>query len=141
GLILTGPGLHRHTNGGQAMRCLLALPAATGQYGTPGGGFLYNNRSLVWGAEHSGHTAGVRRAAPRTISINGLGEALLSADPPIRSLLVVNGNPAAVAQQQALVMRGLLRDDLFTVVHEIFPTDSVRYADVVLPATMQLEQL
>ena len=65
----------------------------------------------------------------------------MSADPPVKSLLVVNGNPAAVAQSQDKVTRGLLRDDLFTVVHEIFPTDTVRYADVVLPATMQLEQL
>jgi anaerobic selenocysteine-containing dehydrogenase len=53
----------------------------------------------------------------------------------------VNGNPAAVAQNQAKLIQGLLRDDLFTVVHEIFPTDTVRYADVVLPATMQLEQM
>jgi anaerobic selenocysteine-containing dehydrogenase len=141
GLLLTGPGLQRHTNGGQAMRCLLALPAATGQYGTPAGGFLYNNRYLVWDPELLGHDTELRRTVPRTISINRLGEALLSAEPPIRSLLVVNGNPAPVAHDQARVVRGLLRDDLFTVVHDVFPTDSVRYADVVLPATMQLEQL
>ena len=57
------------------------------------------------------------------------------------SLLVVNGNPAAVGQSQSKMVRGLLREDLFTVVHEIFPTDSTDYADLVLPATMQLEQL
>jgi anaerobic selenocysteine-containing dehydrogenase len=141
GLIATGPGLQRHTNGGQAMRCLLALPALTGQYGVSGGGFLYNNRYLAWDAERLGHDSELRRGTPRTISINQIGEALLSAEPPIRSLLVVNGNPAAVAQSQAKVTRGLLRDDLFTVVHEVFPTDTVRYADVVLPATMQLEQV
>jgi anaerobic selenocysteine-containing dehydrogenase len=141
GLIATGPGLQRHTNGGQAMRCLLALPAVTGQYGTSGGGFLYNNRYLIWDPEVVGHDAELRRETPRTLSINQIGEALLSADPPVKSLLVVNGNLAAVAQSQDKVTRGLLRDDLFTVVHEIFPTDTVRYADVVLPATMQLEQL
>src|SRR5215212_6014396 len=141
GLVATGPGLQRHTNGGQAMRCLLALPAVTGQYGVSGAGFLYNNRYLAWDPELLGHDAELRRRTPRTISINQIGEALLSADPPVRSLLVVNGNPAAVAQSQDKVTRGLLRDDLFTVVHEIFPTDTVRYADVVLPATMQLEQL
>ena len=141
GLIATGPGLQRHTNGGQAMRCLLALPAVTGQYGRSGGGFLYNNRYLAWDPELLGHDRELRRGTPRTISINQIGEALLSADPPVKSLLVVNGNPAAVAQSQAKLIRGLLRDDLFTVVHEIFPTDTVRYADVVLPATMQLEQL
>jgi anaerobic selenocysteine-containing dehydrogenase len=141
GLIVTGPGLQRHTNGGQAMRCLLALAAVTGQYGQPGGGLLYNNRYLVWDPEIVGHDAELRARTPRTLSINQIGQALLHADPPIRSLLVVNGNPAAVAQDQARITRGLLRDDLFTVVHEIFPTDTVRYADVVLPATMQLEQL
>jgi anaerobic selenocysteine-containing dehydrogenase len=141
GLIATGPGLQRHTNGGQATRCLLTLPAVTGQYGRSGGGFLYNNRYLAWDPELLGHERELRRGAPRTISINQIGEALLSADPPVKSLLVVNGNPAAVAQSQAKLTRGLLRDDLFTVVHEIFATDTVRYADVVLPATMQLEQL
>jgi anaerobic selenocysteine-containing dehydrogenase len=139
-MILTGPGLQRHTNGGQAMRCLLALPAITGQYGVSGGGFLYNNRYLAWDPELLGHDSELRRSTPRTISINQIGEALVASDPPIWSLLVVNGNPAAVAQSQDKVTRGLLRDDLFTVVHEVFPTDTVRYADVVLPATMQLEQ-
>ena len=123
------------------MRCLLALPAVTGQYGRSGGGFLYNNRYLVWDPELVGHDGELRRRTPRTISINQIGEVLLSADPPVKSLLVVNGNPAAVAQRQDKLTRGLLREDLFTVVHEIFPTDTVRYADVVLPATMQLEQL
>ncbi|MFN8635525.1 MAG: molybdopterin oxidoreductase family protein [Chloroflexota bacterium] len=141
GLILTGPGLQRHTNGGQAMRCLLALPAVTGQYGLHGAGFLYNNRYLAWDPELVGHDAELRRGTPRTLSINRIGEALLSAEPPVKSLLVVNGNPAAVAQHQSKVIAGLLRDDLFTVVHEVFPTDTVRYADIVLPATMQLEQL
>ena len=143
GIITTGPGLQRHTNGGQAMRCLLTLPALTGQYGTSGGGFLYNNRYLSWDSELVGHERELRpagRPAPRAININQIGEALLAADPPIRSLLVVNGNPAAVAQSQSKLTAGLLRDDLFTVVHEIFPTDTVRYADIVLPATMQLEQ-
>ena len=141
GLIATGPGLQRHTNGGQAMRALLCLPAVTGQYGRSGGGFLYNNRYLAWDPELLGHDRELRRGTPRTISINQVGEALLSADPPIKSLLVVNGNPAAVGQAQHKLTRGLLRDDLFTVVHEVFPTDTVAYADVVLPAAMQLEQL
>ncbi len=141
GLVKSSSGMQRHTNGGQAMRALLALPAVTGQYGVSGGGFLYNNRYLVWDPELLGHDAELRRGTPRTISINQVGEALLSADPPVKSLLVVNGNPAAVGQAQAKLRRGLLRDDLFTVVHEVFPTDTVDYADVVLPATMQLEQI
>ena len=141
GLLTTGPGVQRHTNGGQTVRAFLTLPAVTGQYGVSGGGFLYNNRYLVWDPELLGHDAELRRTTPRTISINQVGEALLTADPPVKSLLVVNGNPAAVGQNQAKMIRGLSRDDLFTVVHEVFPTDTVDYADVVLPATMQLEQL
>jgi anaerobic selenocysteine-containing dehydrogenase len=139
--LTTGPGLQRHTNGGQAMRALLCLPAVTGQYGRAGGGFLYNNRYIVWDPEILGRDSELRHGTPRTISINQVGEALLSADPPVMSLLVVNGNPAAVSQDQSKMIRGLLRDDLFTVVHEVFPTDTVDYADVVLPATMELEQL
>src|SRR5207248_3189730 len=84
GLIATGPGLQRHTNGGQAMRCLLALPAVTGQYGQAGGGFLYNNRYLVWDPEIVGHDAELRRGTPRTLSINQIGAALLSAEPPVK---------------------------------------------------------
>ncbi|HYU18645.1 MAG TPA: molybdopterin oxidoreductase family protein [Chloroflexota bacterium] len=141
GLLTTAPGLQRHTNGGQTMRALLCLAAVAGQYGVPGGGFLYNNRYVIWDPELLGHDSELRRGTPRTISINQVGEALLSADPSIKSLLVVNGNPAAVGQSQAKMVRGLLRDDLFTVVHEVFPTDTVDYADIVLPATMQLEQL
>ncbi len=141
GLLTTAPGLQRHTNGGQTIRALLALPAVTGQYGTSGGGFLYNNRYVVWDPELLGHDSELRRGTPRTISINQVGDALLSAEPPIKSLLVVNGNPAAVSQSQAKLIPGLLRKDLFTVVHELFPTDTVDYADIVLPATMQLEQL
>ena len=57
----------------------------------------------------------------------------------MKALYVYNCNPAAVAPDQAKVIRGLLREDLFTVVHELFPTDTVDYADVVLPATSQLE--
>jgi anaerobic selenocysteine-containing dehydrogenase len=141
GLLATAPGVQRHTNGGQTVRALLSLPALTGQYGVSGGGFIYNNRYVVWDPELLGHDSELKHGSPRTISINQVGEALLSAEPPIMSLLVVNGNPAAVGQNQAKMTRGLLREDLFTVVHDVFPTDSVDYADIVLPATMQLEQL
>jgi anaerobic selenocysteine-containing dehydrogenase len=59
--------------------------------------------------------------------------------PPVKALYVYNCNPAAVAPSQSKVIEGLKRDDLFTVVHELFPTDTVDYADIVLPATSQLE--
>ena len=71
-----------------------------------------------------------------------LGDALLNLkDPPIRALIVYASNPAAVAPDNTRVRQGLMRPDLFTVVHEIFPTDTCDYADIVLPATTQLEQL
>ena len=75
--------------------------------------------------------------------MNELGEALAGelAGPPVRALYVYNSNPAAVTPNQQKVLKGLLRDDLFTVVHELFATDTVDYADIVLPATSQLEHV
>ena len=79
----------------------------------------------------------------RTINMNQLGEALAGElpAPPVAALYVYNSNPAAVAPNQSKVIAGLERDDLFTVVHEQFATDTVGYADIVLPATTQLEHL
>jgi anaerobic selenocysteine-containing dehydrogenase len=79
----------------------------------------------------------------RLINMNQLGEALAGElpGPPVRALYVYNSNPAAVNPNQAKVLQGLRRDDLFTVVHELFATDTVDYADIVLPATSQLEHV
>jgi len=77
----------------------------------------------------------------RLVSMNQLGQALNElSDPPVKSLYVYHSNPASIAPDQNAVIRGLLRDDLFTVVHERFLTDTARYADIVLPATSSLEQ-
>ena len=77
------------------------------------------------------------------MNMNQLGEALAGElpGPPVRALYVYNCNPAAVAPNQARVLDGLRRDDLFVVVHELFATDTVDYADIVLPATSQLEHV
>jgi anaerobic selenocysteine-containing dehydrogenase len=77
----------------------------------------------------------------RTLNMSRLGRILTDPDlaPPVKALLVYNSNPAAVAPEQEMVRAGLAREDLFTVVHELFPTDTVDFADVVLPATTALE--
>lgn len=139
GLIKGGWGLQRHTNGGQTYRALAAIPAVTGDYARRGGGLLVStsgtikwNAQAAWATQHA-------RAIPRTINMNQLGEALLQADPPIHSLYVFNSNPATIAPDSNAVRAGLARDDLFTVVHDLFLTDTARWADVVLPATSAAE--
>src|SRR6185437_8859130 len=77
----------------------------------------------------------------RTINMSAIGDALMHADdPPIRAIYVYNSNPVAVAPDSSKVTAGFSRNDLFCVVHEIFRTDTADYADILLPATTQLEQ-
>src|SRR5207247_3359522 len=78
---------------------------------------------------------------PRTINMNRLGEALTNANPPVRAIVVYNTNTGAIAPNQQRVLEGFKRDDLFTVVLEHFQTDTADYADILLPATTQLEHL
>lgn len=142
GLIKISDGLQRHRNGGQTTRAILTLPAITGQYGVVGGGLAYSASGAVsWDSE----AVGKQSECPpptRMVNMNRLGAALLGevADPPIKSLFVYGANPAAVAPNAGQVVTGLMRDDLFTVVHELFMTDTADLADIVLPATSQLEQ-
>jgi anaerobic selenocysteine-containing dehydrogenase len=136
-------GVQRHGNGGQTIRALTCLPAVVGQIGVLGGGVSYTTSDFVrWDDEATGH-AGECPPTPRVVNMNRIGAALTGevADPPIASLYVYCANPVASAPNAGLTIAGLQRDDLFTVVHELFMTDTAEYADIVLPATSQLEQV
>lgn len=136
-------GLQRHGNGGQTVRALCSLPAVIGQYGVRGGGLFYTASGYVrWDDEALGHASDCP-PTPRTINMNRLGAALTgeASDPPIQSLFVYCGNPVTSSPNASLTIRGLLRPDLFTVVHDLYMTDTAEYADIVLPATSQLEQV
>ena len=141
-LLKVADGVQRHGNGGQAARAIMCLPAVVGQVGTRGGGLFYSTSGLVaWNREAVGHAAECP-PVPRTVSMNRLGAALTGEiqDPPIMGLYVFNANPVGATPNAGLIVQGLQREDLFTVVHDLFPTDTARYADIVLPATSQLEQ-
>jgi anaerobic selenocysteine-containing dehydrogenase len=141
-LLRISDGINRHTNGGQTVRTLACLPAITGQYGLSGGGLMYSTSDwLRWNGQAVKH-AQECPPEPRVINMNRLGAALTDeAQPPVYSLYVYNANPVASSPNAGKIVEGLLRDDLFTIVHELFETDTARYADIILPATSQLEQL
>jgi len=141
-LIRANYGLQRVRGGGMAMRNIACLPALVGAFRDAAGGLL-----LSTGGQFSIDEQRLARPellagrTPRTINMSTIGRDLLGSDPPIRALIVYNSNPVAVAPDSRRVERGFAREDLFTVVLEQFPTDTVDYADIVLPATTQLEHL
>lgn len=140
-LLKFSDGVQRHGNGGQAARALACLPAVVGQIGVRGGGLFYSAGGYArWNAEAVEH-ASECAPAPRVVNMNRLGAALTGevSDPPIMALYVYNANPATSTPNSQRIHAGLLREDLFTVVHELFMTETARYADIILPATSQLE--
>jgi anaerobic selenocysteine-containing dehydrogenase len=142
-VLRIGWGLERNRNGAQAMGAILAMPALLGKFGVRGGGYTLSNSGAV--RFDVGKVLGPFSWTTREINMTQLGAVLTDAlpagplRPPIRALYVYNANPAATVPDQQTVLRGLARDDLFTVVHDQVMTDTARLADIVLPATTFLE--
>jgi anaerobic selenocysteine-containing dehydrogenase len=138
-------GMQRVRGGGNAVRAVTCLPALVGAWRERAGGLLLSASSSVpvqTAVLQRPDLLGARR--PRQINMSTIGQDLLAPasrawGPRIEALLVYNSNPVAVAPQSAQVSQGFAREDLFTVVLEHFRTDTVDYADYVLPATTQLE--
>lgn len=159
-IIRLNYGMQRHAGGGMAVRTVACLPALIGSWRDASGGILLST-SGTFGM----NTTALARPDliwnnPRTINMSAIGDALTGfqriqypdrkggapietlepLDPPVRAIYVYNSNPVAVAPDSRKVIAGFQREDLFTVVHEIFQTDTADYADILLPATTQLEQ-
>ena len=135
-------GMQRHGGGAMAVRTVCCLPAVTGDWRHPGGGAMLSTSKLFPFDDAFLTRPDLIRPGTRTVNMTRLADAL-SGDvegPPVRALYVYNSNPAAVAPDQSRVLAGLRREDLFTVVHDLFLTDTATYADIVLPATSQFEQ-
>jgi anaerobic selenocysteine-containing dehydrogenase len=138
-LIRLGEGMTRLAAGGQALRTVVLLPGVSGHYAVKGGGAL-----LLTAASCDLNYNAVRKpsgpATARMVNHLRLGEELLNMkDPPIRALYVSANNPAVTCPEAHKVRKGLAREDLFTVVHDPFMTDTAKYADIVLPAASYLE--
>ena len=142
-MIRIGVAIERHAGGGQTVRSIACLPALTGSWRRVGGGLL---QLPLWAFPVNWPALlHPELVTPGTRVVNQflLGRALtgdLGLDPPVTALMVYNSNPVVVCPDQDKVIAGLSREDLFTVVSDHFLTDTARYADLVLPATTQLEQ-
>ena len=137
--IRLGEGMSRCVNGGQAIRAVALLPGVTGAYDRVGGGALLMT-ATGFGLDSSFIRKPSGPARARTVNHSRLGKALLElTDPPIRALFVAANNPAVTCPDSVTTRRGLAREDLFTVVHDPFLSDTARYADIVLPAATYLE--
>ncbi len=141
-LLRLGVGAQRHLGAPAAYSTAACLPALTGAWRHAGGGCSYVPTATADAVQAQGaRRDDLRPGEVRTINMSQLGTALTdpSLTPPVAALVVWSSNPAQVAPQQQLVLEGLRREDLFCVVVEQFMTDTAAHADVILPATTQLE--
>jgi anaerobic selenocysteine-containing dehydrogenase len=141
-MLKLAQAINRHVHGGQSVRALLCLPAVAGQIGIRGGGVFTSTSNHI--RFNTGAITKEDQYPPqREINLIQLGANLLGkvSDPPIKSLFVFNANPVAATPNSVDTVQGLLREDLFTVVHEQFMTDTAQYADILLPAATQLEKV
>src|SRR5258708_4938683 len=141
-LIRANYGMQRARGGGMGMRNIACLPALVGAFRDAAGGIFLStsgNFNVDKQALERPDLLGGRR--PRTINMSTIGHALLDPAAPIRALIVYNSNPVAVAPDSTRAVQGVAPEDLFTVVLEHFQTDTADYADILLPATTQLEHL
>jgi anaerobic selenocysteine-containing dehydrogenase len=157
--IKLGQGMQRHANGGQAARVISCLPALLGAYDRPGGGLVYSTGPLYrynteLAADHDKAADPDKAAGPekvadmpptgrRSLAMTNLAANLDPdgpLDPGIEALFIYGANPVVSNPDLAGVRAGLSRPDLFTVVVDVYPTETVDYADIVLPSTMQHEQ-
>jgi len=139
--IRVGSGLTRYGNGAMTVRTINILPALTGALRNPAGSvFCGTSTGAAFPLEATVLREDFMHQPTRLVSMNQLGDALTTLEnPPVKALYVYHSNPATIAPDQNAVIKGLSRDDLFTIVHERFMTDTARYADILLPATSSLE--
>lgn len=138
--IRLGSGLSRYGNGAMTCRAINALPAVVGAWQHLGGGLLSSASGSKFVGKEVMQQAHVHAPAKRLMPMVKLGEMLTDSEgTKVHSLYVFSTNPAITAPDQNIVRKGLMRDDLFTVVHERFFTDTCKYADIILPATTSVE--
>jgi anaerobic selenocysteine-containing dehydrogenase len=134
-------GLNRHAGAGMAVRTIACLPALVGAWRHAGGGLLLSTSGTFPVNNDALERPDLIKPGTRTLNMSRIGKLLLdpTLSPPVKAVFVYNSNPVAVAPEQESVRKGFAREDLFTVVHDLFRTDTADFADIVLPATTTLE--